>query len=548
MKAPEVQEIWSRYEAGLDWLRRTDLVERTDRAHRFYIGDQWHGIPVGNMELPVYNFIKPIVRFKVATVSQNLMTANYSPMDDADELTLNACKDLNRLFSLAWEKGKMDSKAWKVVKDAAIQGDSYLYFGEGAEIGEAQVLDNVNVLLADERNGELQEQRYIIIRERLFVEDVRRIAEANGVEDTDVIISDEELEMQLGEKQEQSWAKVGTAAAGTEGKVTCLLYLYKDEEGVVHVVRSTKNVIFAPDKALKVLDSSGMDTGRGLTSYPLVSFVWEEKKGSARGVGEVEYLIENQLIVNKTAARREISVRQTAFPKVAYQAGAVQNPDALEKVGGRIELKNVSAQAVGNLVSYLSPSQISPDAKTLSDEIIYQSRELAGAGDAATGSIDPTQASGAAIIAVRDQTALPLNEQVARYRQFVEDIALLLYDLWAVYEANGVRMKTEDGETVAVSGEILGRMKVKVRVDVGQDNPFSKMAQEQTLTNLMSGKYITFEEYVEALPEGSAAPKAALQKIVTQRAADQAMQAQAQMMQQANGMSVPVQAEQPMLM
>ena len=42
------------------------------------------------------------------------------------------------------------------------------------------------------------------------------------------------------------------------------------------------------------------------------------------------------------------------------------------------------------------------------------------------GQIDPTQASGTAIIATRDQAALPLNEQVARYRQFVEDVGSTL--------------------------------------------------------------------------------------------------------------------------
>lgn len=526
------EDIWSRYEAGLDWLRKTDLVERTDRAHRFYIGDQWHGMKVGGSELPVYNFIKPIVRFKVATVSQHLMTANYSPMDDMDEAALSACRELNRLFAMEWEKAKMDSKAWKVVKEAAIQGDAYLYFGEGGEAGGAQVLDNVNVLLSDERNGDLQEQRYIMIRERLFVEDVRRQAEENGIEDVGSIVSDEEMELLLGEKKEQDWKSHSASAGGTEGKVTCLLYLYKDDTGVVHVIRSTRNVIFAPDRALTVRTHRGEEAGRGLTSYPLVSFVWEEKKGSARGVGEVEPLIPNQLIVNKTAARREISIKQSAYPKLAYQEGAINNPAALDKVGGKIAVKNTSAQAVGNMVAYLNPSQVSPDAKALCEEVVYQSRELAGAGDAATGSIDPTQASGTAIIAVRDQTALPLNEQVARYRQFVEDIALLWFDLWAVYRANGIYARTESGEDIAVDGETLSRLKVNVRVDVGQANPFSKMAQEQTLSNLMAGKYISFEEYVDALPEGSAAPKAALQKIVTQRRAAAAEQAQQQMMMQ----------------
>ena len=407
-----------------------------------------------------------------------------------------------------------------MIKDGAIQGDSYLYFGDGDELQEAQIIDNVNLFLSDERDSDLQNQRYLILRERLFVEEVRRRAEENGVEDADLITPDEAPESLPGGSEEQSWNRMG-GSGGTDGKVTCLLYLYKDEEGDVHTVRSTRNVIYEPDRALIAVDAEGNATGQGLRSYPMVSFIWETKKGSARGVGEVEPLIENQLIVNKTAARREIAVKQSAFPKLAYREGAISNPASLETVGGKIAVKDANAQAVGNMIAYLNPSQISPDAKALVEEVIYQSRELAGAGDAAMGSIDPTQASGTAIIAVRDQSALPLNEQVARYQQLVEDIALLWYDLWCAYEPNGLRAETAEGE-ILIPREVLQEMKVQVKVDVGQANPYSRMAQEQTLGNLLTANLITFEEYVRCLPEGSAAPKGQLEKLLEERKAAQA--------------------------
>ena len=56
---------------------------------------------------------------------------------------------------------------------------------------------------------------------------------------------------------------------------------------------------------------------------------------------------------------------------------------------------------------------IGGDAAALQGELVVMSRELEGASDAATGQVDPTRASGEAIKAARDQSAMNLNEQTA---------------------------------------------------------------------------------------------------------------------------------------
>ena len=160
---------------------------------------------------------------------------------------------------------------------------------------------------------------------------------------------------------------------------------------------------------------------------------------------------------------------------------------------------------IKDAVCYLTPSSMSPDAKLLSDELLSVSKELAGAGDAALGHIDPSTASGSAIIAVRDQAALPLNEQVARFRQFAEDIAFIWYRLWSVYGADGIDKKQ------------LSRAMPDIRVDIANASPFSKYAREQALERLFSMGHITFEEYVEALDDDSSAPKSKLGNIIKKR-------------------------------
>ncbi len=509
-----VTHIWRKYEQGVNYMHKIDLVSKTDKAHRFYLGDQWYGVETGGEELPIANFIKPIVRYKVSTVCQKSMTAVYSPLNSEDKIEQTAMEALNRYFSKQWELGKMDSVVRKIIKDAAIGGDAYIYFGEGADVTKGQMIDNVNIFLGDEKNDNIQEQPYIIIRERRFVKDIRTEAERNGIKDAndlDLIASDTDTQDQLGNKNDIDYDE-------KDGKCISLLYLYKDDEGFIHSAKSVKNLIYQPDKVIAVtnMNEYGEEVKTGLKSYPIVNFTWEDRKNSARGASEVEYLIPNQLEVNKTIARRALTVKNVSYPKTVVNGNLVRNPADLTKAGAVINVDDAMAQGVNNIISYLNPTSIAPDAKNLSDELMINTRELAGAGDAATGSIDPTQASGAAIIAVRDQAALPLNDQMTRFRQFVEDIALVWFDIWRAYNPNGLDETTEEG-AVYIAPDILEGLRFNIKVDVTDKDSYSRYAEEQTLANLFGMQAITFEEYIELLSEDSIVPKAKLQQIIAKR-------------------------------
>ncbi len=93
------------------------------------------------------------------------------------------------------------------------------------------------------------------------------------------------------------------------------------------------------------------------------------------------------------------------------------------EMGSAIAVSDSTIADVHGAVGYLTPSPMSPDAKNISDEMITLTRELAGAGQAVTGNVDPTLASGTAIIAVRDQALIPLEELTAAYKAFVEEVA-----------------------------------------------------------------------------------------------------------------------------
>jgi len=520
----DTTEIWDLYQKGIDYIHKINLVTETDEAHRMYAGEQWYGLQSGNEKMPMFNFIKGVVKYKVAMVAQNTMSAVYSNMGQTSEEMTKICDMLNEHFRKMWELSKMDTQGWKIVKDACIQGEGYLYFPSG-NVMEMQIIDNVNILLGDEKNSNIQEQPYIIIVERRFVNDVKKDAKRYKIkqQDIDLIVPDEDYQNQLGDKNDID---------SKNGKCTSLLYMHKDDDGIVHFSRSVRNVVYQPDTKLQATDSDGNSTGNGLKRYQLINFLWEDRKGSARGVGEVKQLIPNQIEVNKTLARRSVAIQQNAYGKLAYNINAIQNPEDLDIVGAKIEIKEGSAHKVNDMIAYLNPSTMSPDAKNLSDELVIMTKDLAGAGDSATGSVDPTKTSGAAIIAVRDQAALPLNEQIARYKQFVEDLALLWFDIWVAYNPNGLTIETKDEEGNAVeniiSSDVLESMKVNVRIDVSQNNPYSRFAQEQALENLFAMKAISFDEYVEALDDDAAVPKGKLKDILNRRQTEQEKETQYQ--------------------
>ena len=71
-------KYWKRYERGINYIYQKQLITRTNRDWNFYSGNQWDGVKSGGEELPFLNFIKPTIKHKVSTVSQNNMIANHS--------------------------------------------------------------------------------------------------------------------------------------------------------------------------------------------------------------------------------------------------------------------------------------------------------------------------------------------------------------------------------------------------------------------------------------------------------------------------------------
>lgn len=532
-------DIWQKFELSKDYEDKKRLLQRTERNWNFFVGNQWKGLNSFGEELPVLNFIKTIVQYKISSVAQNAMTAYYSDMENRPEVS-EVYKALNLYWRQCWEKSKMNEMCWRMLKSAAIQGDSYFYWHDGNTLEPPQIIPNTSIHFADENIDNIQDQPYIIIEERWDLEAVKKYAKENGVSEEDIklISADDKTERQLYNKEE------------VRDKVTVLLYMTRNDNGVVETGRSTEAVIIEPLEA-KVNQNGAGEIKGNLTVYPVINYVWEALPNTARGVGEVEMLIPNQLELNKTLARRSMAVKMAAYPRLAYDATAVGNPEDLDKVGAPIAVQGGSAQSINQMIAYLNPANISSDALQLSNDLLQTTKDLAGASDYALGNINPEQASGTAIIAVRDQSQVPLNEQVSRFKQFVEDVSLLWVDLWIVFNSDGITFEYEDenGQKIPVtlSQKDLEGLKPTVMIDVSPDNQWTKLAEQQSLDTLLQLGQITLEEYIECTPENSSVPKGKLQQVMNKRKAQQMQMEQQMMMQQAQNQFNPDMVMQELL-
>lgn len=531
--------IWTLYEKGRNYHRMTGIYVDTDRNHRMYNGDQWGGAKLGDVEPVQKNFIKPIVKYKVSVIHDNLYAINYSSQNvgntefyrEADRY----CKMLNRYAARVWEKDKMDFKGRRVTKDSAINDEGIIYvdFDEEKKLPVNEIIKKSDIYYGNENDDDIQAQPYILIRKRMPVVNAMLLAEAEGV-------PEEKLTYIIGDND--TFEESGEAAKVELDNMVTLIYKMYKQDGTVHFSAATRWV--------EIIE----DTDTGLSLYPVAHFVWEEKEGSARGEGEVRYLIPNQIEVNRTEVRRVLTVKYQAYPQKVVDTTKVANVGDLNKVGAIIKTNNQTVDDVRNVVGTIAPAQMSPDVKQLQEDLIQVTRELAGAGEIATGQVDPADASGRAILAVQQASQSPMTEQKESYKNMVEDLARIWLEYLIVYSADGIDLEEEvtdqiTGEktvqVVNVPQVTLRELQAAVKVDITPRSAYDKFAQEQTIENLLIQGFFSaqrvgeLETYVSVLDDDSVAPKLRIQEAIDHIKEEQAkiaqIQAQAQAMQQRAG-------------
>ncbi len=537
MTTEQIKEtpIWHLYEKGRNYHRLTHIYTDTDRNYRFYNGKQWDGAKLGGIEPVQKNFIKPIVKYKVSVIHDNLYAINYSSQNFTNKEFMRVadhyCAMLNRYAHKVWEQDKMDFKGRRLTKDAAINDEGILYISFDLEKMKPvnEIIKKNDVYYGNENDDDIQSQPYILLRKRLPVSNAIELALSLGmsVENRVFIIGDNDTFEESGEAAKEE----------LDNMVTLIYKLYK-KDGTVHFSVASRWIDIVEDEDI------------GISLYPVAHFNWEEKEGSARGEGEVRCLIPNQIEVNKTEMRRVLTVKNQAYPYKVVDVSKVSNPHALKTVGSTIETKGQAVDDVHKIVGTIQPAQMSSDVKQLQDDLIQTSRDLAGAGDVATGQVDPESASGRAILAVQQASQAPMTEQRETYKNFVEDVAKIWLEYLIAYSYDGIDLEeevtdaagNESVQVVKVPQSVLKELQATVKIDITPKGVYDKFAQEQTMENLLIQGFFNpqrlneLKAYAKALADDSVAPKQKILEVIEYMEAEQQkiamLQQQAQIMQQ----------------
>lgn len=398
------------------------------------------------------------------------------------------------------EKTKAKTKARKMLRNAAVDGDGcfFFYYDNEAEDIAIELTDNTKVLFGNPHNDEVQTQDRIIVVQRLTLEKVKRMAKAFGVKKEDIDSITPDHERYYGEEEDFD-----------DELVTVLTRFWK-ENGEVHFAKCTKKVMLKED------------TNTEYHLYPIAWMQWENVKSSYHGQSCITGLIPNQIFVNKLLAMSMVHHKTMAFPKIVYDMTKFPNG-----------WDNAVGQAVGvvggvndAVMQSTKPSDMSQQAINLVDKTIDYSKELMGASDAALGDIKPENTS--AIIATQKASAAPLELQRQAYFQFWEDCVLIMLDIMRVnfgLRAVSVDMYNELGEEEKALYEFDFDADdyddMQLTVDIGASAYWSEIAQAQTADSmLVNGIFTDPIMYLESIPDHVIKGK---NKIIAQLRAQQKM-------------------------
>lgn len=511
-------DIWTMYNKNVDYARLHGFFTDVDRCNNFYNGDQWEGIILDGIEKVQYNFIKPIVNYKVNMITSKLRAINYGSNNvEGTEFRATAkkvCDLFNQRAARVWEKDQMDGKCKKIVRQAAINSESILYttFDEVDNNPKNEILNKVDVFYGNENEPDIQKQPYIFAKQRMSVLEAKQLAEKYNVskKEIELLKGDDDTQDEPGEKDE------------VNSMITIITRFYRSN-GTIHFDKASKYVDICKDKDM------------GTSLYPFSHMLWSDKEGSARGEGEVRTLIPNQIETNKNALRRLIAVKNTAYPQKVYNASMITNPESINAVGGVIEAKGASVEDVRKAFTITQPGAMSPDAEKIQVELISTTRELASASDTATGQVNPENASGRAILAVQQAAQQPLDDQNMALNTMLEDMARIWMEMWKVHnKKKGMKLENIDTdprtgkETIKqeeVSPVTLEKLNTSVRIDITPVGAFDRYAREQSLENLaLSQQFMNtawLKDYTSLLEPDSNMDKSKLEELIKHREAEQ---------------------------
>lgn len=468
----------------------------------FASGDQWRNVVADGLPKPVFNIIKRVKQFKIASLKADNITISIQPMEYRPQTNDIAMQQKVKDTDLAnaeiknvLENIKFDAKSRTLLSDGFDTGDWCLHFYFDMDeqpfkqtnpdvkgLIKAEIIDSTNVLFGNPNTRQVEKQPYIILVGRDLVKNLQEEAKNNKQGGTvDRIKGDSETKYQMGDN-----GKVENDAEGYE-KALYIIKYYK-KKGKIYANKSVKGAYIYKDKEM------------GLSYYPIAFNNWEEVKGSYHGRAETTGIIPNQIAINKMFAMVIYHLMLTAFPTAVYDADRIEG--WTNEIGAQIPVSNLQGDSIRNIAGYLEPATMSSQIMSAIELAMQYTKETLGVGDASLGNVTMNNAT--AIIAIQKSAAVPLENVKAAFYEFVEDCGKIIIDMMATnYGIRPVVVTGPNNERTVedFNFDTLKDMWLHIKIDVGNSSYFSEVASVQTLDNLLNNGMIEFVEYLKRIPD-----------------------------------------------
>lgn len=501
-----IDKDWALYESGIRYNNALygndkNYYETIDANIAFANGDQWRNVVADGLPKPVFNIIKRVKQFKIASLKTDDIAISISPMEyrpQSMEITMQQKvrdTDLaNAEIKNILENINFDALSRALLGDGFDTGDWCLhwYFDNDEQpfrqsnpdvkgVIKAEIIDATNIMFGNPNTRKVEKQPYILVVGRDLVKNLREEYKKNNSDDGwRYIESDNDTQHQMGDN-----GKVEADADGYQKAIYVIKYFKKD--GHVFAHKFVQNRYIYSDR----------DTG--LDYYPIAFNNWEPVKGSYHGRAEATGIIPNQIAINKMFAMVIYHLMLTAFPTAVYDADRIEN--WTNEIGAQIPITNLNGDNIKNVAGYLEPATMSSQIMSAIELAMQYTKETLGVGDVSLGNVTMNNAT--AIIAIQKSAAVPLENVKAAYYEFVEDCGRIMIDMMATYY--GIRpvvIESDLGREVEMFDfSKLKGMWLHIKTDVGSASYFSEIASLQTLDNLLNNGMIEFVEYLKRVPD-----------------------------------------------
>lgn len=480
------KDVYREYSDAETFNESIKLRQTVEQNNNFYNGRQWEGVNAPHLDKPVDNIIRSAVNYYTAQIVSDDISTNFQFVG-MDETTGSQISDiLQDEIMHIMEFTRAATKHRQLLRNEAVDGDMalYSYFDINIDTGDkdnpgmiqTEIVSNTNIYFGNPIEQEIENQPYVIIKQRVLLDDAKEISEANGYNPEDVKADDDENRMFEDRQNNQEY-------------VTVFNKFWK-ENGRVWITRVSKEAV--------IMKPTNLEYKR----YPIAYCSWERVKDSYHGVTPITSAVPNQILINKMLAAASAYNLNYAFPKILYDKAKLPrgwNNDPTKAIGCNGDPSNA-------IFTTFKPADMSGQVVELINRVVEDTRNMLGIYDAAIGNVNPTNTS--AIVATQKAASAPLDIQKLDFYQFVEDVIRIWFEIMVVNYGLRDVYTTQNINGQEVRGvqqfdfSTLANVRYKLHVDVGASSYWSEITQVQTMDNLMSLQILPdTTTYLENIPK-----------------------------------------------